>query len=128
MRRRAPLLLAAPAALFALAAAAEEHAEVPEVPSGQILSLFEVIHEDGLQRWRFLAPGVRGHDIDAVLEDMQVLCDDFVLPRLAEGTTPDEIVVSLMDRVVEFGESDPDARQHFEAYRVESGLCIWEVF
>lgn len=121
MRWLATALLIAPGMVHA-------QAEVPVVPSGQVISLYEIIREEGLQRWRFLTPGVRGHDIEAVLADMQAICDEFVLPRLDAPARDGEIVLNLMDRPVEFGTSDPEARQHFEAYRVEDGRCMWEAF
>ena len=39
---------------------------------------------------------------------------------------PEQIVISLMDRLVDFGATNPDATQFFEAYRIEDGTCIWE--
>ena len=118
MKHLLALLLAAPALAQ----------EAPEVPSGQPVTLYEVLLEDGRQRWRFLAEEVRGLEVDAVLADMQALCDGYILPTVQDDRRGDEIVVNLMDRVVAFGDSDPDARQHFEAYRIENGACIWEVF
>ncbi|MDH5531341.1 MAG: DUF6497 family protein, partial [Paracoccaceae bacterium] len=32
------------------------------------------------------------------------------------------------DRVVPFGESDPEATQYFEAFSIADGTCIWEAF
>ena len=124
MRHLALILAAAPATAQETALAPE----VPEVPSGQILTLHEIVREEATMRWRFLAPGVRALSIETVLEDMQAICDGFVVPRLEPGEESREIVVSLMDRIVPFGESDPEARQHFEAYRVQDGLCMWEVY
>ena len=46
----------------------------------------------------------------------------------ATGPQPSQIVISLSDRAVPFGEADPEATQFFEAYRVEGGACIWEMF
>ena len=40
--------------------------------------------------------------------------------------TGDMIVVSLADRETEFGQSDPDVTQFFEAYRPVDNTCIWE--
>ena len=36
------------------------------------------------------------------------------------------IVISLADRVTEFGVSDPEATQFFEAFRLSNDTCIWE--
>ena len=134
-KRPAPRVLRALAAACLLAAPAlaqeaepEPEAEVPQVPSGQVVALHEVIREEGTLRWRFIAPGVRGQGIEDNLEDMQAICDGFVVPRLEPAEQEALIIVSLMDRIVDFGESDPDARQHFEAYRIVDNLCIWEVY
>ncbi len=61
--------------------------------------------------------------------DMRHLCEAEALPRLE--TAPEQVervVVSIADRPVPFGETDPEAAQVFEAYRVEGGACIWEGF
>ena len=99
------------------------------VPSGEPVELYDVlVDEDGTTRWRFLAPGVRGLDANAVLADMQALCDGFVIPSMDSIEEGERVIVSLMDRPVEFGKITPEARQHFEAYRLESGACVWEIF
>jgi len=53
-----------------------------------------------------------------------------VLPWIvvAPGEMPDQIIIVLSDREVEFGVADPDATQYFEAYRPEDGACFWEGF
>jgi hypothetical protein len=38
------------------------------------------------------------------------------------------VIVSLADRESEFGIYDEAVTQVFEAYRVEGGRCIWEMF
>ncbi len=108
------------------------------VPSGQEITLLDVVMDapgpDGLTaRFRFLAPAIArvGGTVDSEMAaaDMQALCQEYVLPRLANtGPTPAQVVVSLSDRSVAFGDADPDATQFFEAYRVEDGNCIWEAF
>ena len=61
--------------------------------------------------------------------DLAALCDSYALPRAAEATpVPDQIIISLADRVVPFGQTDPDATQYFEAYRIEDGACVWDMF
>ena len=48
---------------------------------------------------------------------------------LAEfGPAPEQIVISLSDRAVPFGESAPDVVQFFESYRIENDICVWEMF
>lgn len=108
------------------------------VPSGQPVTLQDVIWNvpgpDGLTlRFRFIAPeiaadgGSIGYD-DASM-DMQHLCETYVLPRIAEyGPAPQQVIISLADREVEFGDSAPEATQFFDAYSYQDGICILEVF
>lgn len=106
-----------------------------EVPSGQPITLLEVIlNEPGTEgataRFRFLAPEITPEgDFDAAVADMQHLCDTYALQRIA-GTVPmpQQIVISLSDREVGFGQSDPDATQFFEAFSIDTGICVWEPF
>lgn len=108
------------------------------VPSGQAVAYLDVVMDapgaDGLAaRFRFLAPAIAREggtvDFDAATKDMLYLCQSFALPRLAEnGPEPAQIIISLSDREVPFGEATPEATQFFEAYRVENGTCIWEAF
>lgn len=108
------------------------------VPSGQPITLQDIIWNepgpDGLTlRFRFLAPQIaaNGGTIDAqtALNDMQYLCDSFALPRISTlGPRPAQVVISLSDVAVDFGESAPDATQFFEAYAYRDGACIWEMY
>ena len=109
------------------------------VPSGQMISFLDVIRgEDSALgtalRYRFLAPSIARGKGDVAFskteEDMAALCQDYVLPQihLAPGEMPDQIIIVLSDREVEFGVADPDATQYFEAYRPEDGACFWEGF
>lgn len=60
---------------------------------------------------------------------MEVLCNEFALPRLpATGPAPAQIIISLSDRAVAFGEPAPEATQFFEAYTIIDGRCQWEPF
>ncbi len=105
------------------------------VPSGQAVTLIDVIQDtagpSGLTvRFRFLAPAIaEGIDFETAAADMADLCSTYALPRIsATGPVPAQIVVSLHDRVLPFGEAAPGAVQYFEAYRIEDGACIWEMF
>ncbi len=108
------------------------------VPSGQEITLLDVIwNEPGpnglVTRFRFLAPAIAKDggtiSFDLAIADMAHLCQDFALPKVTGSVmAPTQIIISLSDRVVAFGASDPDATQFFEAYRLENGACIWEVF
>ena len=111
-------------------------AESVTVPSGQPVQFIEMLQDaegsEGLTlRFRFLAPQIAREGgsvgIDAALEDIDSLCADFAAPVVAEmRPAPQQIVISLMDRMVDFGATNPDATQFFEAYRIENGTCIWE--
>ncbi len=106
------------------------------VPSGQPVDLFEVIEDpDGTAgltlRYRFVAPEIAREGgsigIDSALDDIEALCESVVLPQLQHGeTVPDQVVISLMDRPIEFGATNPQATQFFEAFRIENGQCVWE--
>ena len=108
-----------------------------EVPSGQEITLQDVIWNapgpDGLAlRFRFLAPGIApggGVDFDTAAADMQHLCDGYAVPRIADqGPHPDQVIISLSDVAVPFGEAAPEATQFFESFRIEEGVCVWEMF
>jgi hypothetical protein len=109
-----------------------------EVPSGQQVAYVDTIQNErsvaGLAyRFRFLAPGISrdGGTVseEAAQADMQALCDSFALPRLpSTGPVPEQIIISLSDRPVAFGEPAPEATQFFEGYRIEAGKCVWELF
>lgn len=109
------------------------------VPSGQPIEFLDVIkgYDSAIGtavRYRFLAPAISramAHvSFVQAADDMAVLCQDYVLPRLMAGAAalPDQIIIVLADRAVEFGMADPDATQYFEAYRPEDGACFWEGF
>ena len=107
------------------------------MPSGQPVELHEVLVDDlGSEIWlrfRFVAPEIArdGGSIDyAKAEpDMTHLCENLALPYIAEYELKGQmIVISLADRVTEFGQADPDATQFFEAYRLQDNTCIWEGF
>lgn len=107
------------------------------VPSGQAITFLDVIHDApgaaGLTvRFRFLAPGIApdgGVDFETAVADMAHLCETYALPRIAvTGPIPAQIIISLSDSPVPFGEATPEVTQFFEAYSIEGGLCIWEAF
>lgn len=109
------------------------------VPSGQPVTLFEVVAEDQVDlgqvwaRFRFLAPQIaRGTgtlSFEQAEADMLHLCQTVALPALAADTRQfDLVLVSLSDREVPFGAIDPEATQFFEGYRPEEATCILEEF
>lgn len=129
------LTLGAAPAFAQLPAFAQAPGDAFFVPSGQTVSLIEVLPDamaDGLSlRLRFLAPAIAepGFSFDDAVADMEALCREFGLDLL-ENSYPDavRIIVSLSDRPVEFGVQDPESTQFFEAYTPDNGDCIWEEF
>ena len=139
-----PLLILPLATLLALPAPAQEGpqtadgaGEVVTLPSGHEAVLQDVIWNvpgpEGMTlRFRFVAPAIApggGLEFEAASEALQYLCDSYALPRVAGfGPTPAQIILSLSDVAVPFGEAAPDAVQYFESYRIEGGTCQWEMF
>jgi hypothetical protein len=120
--------------MIAAQAGAQQEATVP---SGQSVVLTEVLVDDSpgetWVRFRFLAPRIAraGGDVsyDVATRDMEYLCRSLVLPYLTDfDLSPSRVVISLSDRDVPFGASDPQATQFFEAYRPDVADCIWEEF
>jgi Family of unknown function (DUF6497) len=112
--------------------------DVITVPSGQAVTLLDVITNvpgpNGLTtRFRFLAPGIAREsgavDAEAAAADMDDLCQNYALKRIAElGPQPAQIIISMADMDVPFGESHPEATQFFNAYSIADGTCVWEMF
>ena len=105
------------------------------MPSGQSVFLREVLVDtvDGENwlRFRFVAPsinkGMGGVAYDSAFEDIQHLCTEIVVPYIAEyDLKSDLVVVSIADQKNEFGETNPETTQFFEAFRVKNNICIWE--
>jgi hypothetical protein len=114
-----------------------EDSAFADVPSGQPVTPIDVVlNEPGpagtTMRFRFLAPEIAPDasiSFDVAVTDMAALCDSYALPRVTEtGPVPDQIIISLADRIVPFGQTDAEATQYFEAYRIEDGACVWELF
>lgn len=133
------LPMAALSATMAEPTAAVEEPQAVEiaVPSGQPVELIEVLNDQvGAQTWlrfRFVAPQIGpvadGIAFEAAAEDMAHLCDTLALPYLAQhALSGDMVVISMAERAVEFGASDPETTQFFEAFRIQEGRCIWEGF
>lgn len=108
-----------------------------DVPSGQEVILHEVLvdaQEDTTYlRFRFLAPQIATDkarlDFEVVGQDMMHLCETVALSYMTEyALKGDAIVISFMNRVTEFGQSDPDTIQFFESFRLQNGACIWDEF
>lgn len=106
-------------------------------PSGLVVRLQDVVWNapgpEGLTlRFRFVAEAIAGAGDDAFValsDDMLWLCQTYAIPRLPEtGPHPAQVVISLSDRELPFGEAAPDATQLFEAYSITNGECEWSVF
>lgn len=108
------------------------------VPSGQAVTLQDIIWnsqgpEGPAPRFRFLAPAItrEGGSIafDAAEADILNLCQTYVIAKLAEkGVTAPLVLISMADRTVEFGVSDPEATQYFETFSIDGTTCIREIF
>ena len=105
--------------------------------AGLVLKLQDVVWNapgpDGLTlRFRFVAPALAGateETIASTSDDMLWLCQTYALPRVpSTGPQPAQIVISVADRELPFGEAAPDALQLFEAYTLTDGECVWSVF
>lgn len=126
------------AAILFLALATPALAEPVIVPSGQAVTLYDVITDvpgpaGDTHRYRFLAPGISGGDgavsMEETMSDMDHLCATVAIPRIrAAGARPAQIIISLSDREVEFGQPNPEITQFFEAYAIQGTDCIWEGF
>jgi hypothetical protein len=108
------------------------------VPSGQSVTLQEVLWNvpgpDGLTaRFRFLAPQIARNggtvSFETASADMAWLCQNFAIDRISTlGPAPQQVIISLADRDIPFGQTDEEATQFFDAYRIEDGKCVWEAF
>lgn len=113
-------------------------AAATELPSGVDAQLQEVLIEriggETWARFRLVAAGIDRAIEDAPgfreLEgDFPHLCAKLAIPYLeSHAIDADRIVISIADRAVEFGISDPDATQYFELFRIDAGTCFWEAF
>nr|WP_154153009.1 DUF6497 family protein [Roseovarius bejariae] len=123
--------------LWASVAAAQQDEAKEErlvLPSGLTAQLQEMLwNEPGnglVYRFRFVAPDLTGQeDFETTMTDLEYLCNSYAVPRLSNiGPQPRQIVISIADRESEFGVINPDVTQVFEAYRLDQGGCIWEMF
>ena len=115
-------------ASLALTGAGFAVAESIEMPSGLSGYLHEVIMDESAEtfRFRFVAPEFsKAGELEIVAADLEHLCAEIALPEVSEGA---QIIISLADQPSEFGVAAPNVIQVFEAFRSESGRCIWEEF
>ena len=108
---------------------------VAEAPINPELTevLAETVGEERWLRFRFLAPEI-ARDLgqvrfEDVAPEIDRLCQTLIIEYVDEfDLAPDKVAISLSDRPVPFGETDPDATQFFELYSLQDGTCIWEAF
>lgn len=115
-------------------AALPVYAEVA-LPSGfeaNLLEGFVEVQPDGARwaRFRYVMPALSEKaEFDTVQQDFVTLCEAQALPMLdAAGEQVVLVVVSLMDKPMDFGQSDPGTIQYFETFAIRDGRCIWEEF
>ena len=66
---------------------------------------------------------------DRIEPDFALICSDLALPYAEKHELrPDKVVISMADRFVEYGKTDPAATQYFEQFRLSDGACLWEGF
>jgi hypothetical protein len=85
----------------------------------------------GVARFRLVVPGLGGEGaaFEDVAADFLWVCEQVALPSLAaNGWAASEVNVSLGDREVAFGATDPEAVQFFEGFRIEGGACVPQAF
>jgi len=108
-----------------------------EVPSGQPVTFQDVIWEaegdENTYRFRYIAPDIARDGGSIGFEqaegDLRHLCENSALPVLSEQKRAvDHIIITLSDRAVEFGKTDPEATQFFDSYTPDGTACIWEGF
>ncbi|MCK0167286.1 DUF6497 family protein [Jannaschia sp. S6380] len=91
--------------------------------------MWERVGDGGAQAvLRFIAPQIARDggtvDPDAALADLDWLCRTHGLPIAAlPAARSDKLVVTLMDRPVPRGTTDPEATQYFGLYAIEEGEC-----
>lgn len=131
-RTPAALLVALAAAVPAGAPAqAPAAAEPITTPSGLEVTLFDVVLEPdaGLARFRFVAAALSDLAFDAVQDDFPWLCANVALPALAANArTVAQVIVSVSDRELPLGATDPDTVQYFEGFRIDDTACLWEPY
>ena len=113
--------------------ASTAHADPVATPSGQTVTLFDVVLEPDVARFRYLAPAInpagQGLTHDDVVGDFVWLCESFAIPGLVQADKSTEhVIIAMSDREVEFGIAAPDATQFIESYTVQGPDCIWDEF
>lgn len=99
------------------------------MPSGRVLTLFDVILEDDLGRFRFLLPDI-AVDVafEDIVDDLDYVCAQVALPALTQaGSDVSQLVISVSAAEVTFGEAT-EIVQYFQPFRRDGDACIWEEY
>ncbi|WP_380053383.1 DUF6497 family protein [Falsihalocynthiibacter sp. SS001] len=119
------------ACLIYVAMAGAAVAEPFAVPSGQDIKFKQVIwideNDPPYATFRFVAPDVSKVGYDVSVEDILYLCENYALPQIIEkhDDTEVELVISLSQVDIEFGEMNPDVTQFFESFVIRDAQCAW---
>lgn len=105
------------------------------VPSGQAIEFKQVIWAEEAEIpnaiFRFVAPEITrdgtGIEYDVAAEDLLFLCNTFALPRVLNTYSEGEVdlVLSLSQQDLAFGEVNPEVLQFFESFVVRDAACDW---
>lgn len=106
------------------------------LPSGQEVTLHETLRETEPEvvRLRYVAPALKSAltrpSFEDLTEDLTALCNSQGKEAVSQDSDiPNAtIIVSLSAQPTEFGTLNPDVPQVFEAFRIENGACILEMF
>ncbi|WP_102222711.1 DUF6497 family protein [Acidimangrovimonas sediminis] len=139
MRPALLALLALTAPALASTAPAETPPAAMTLPSGQAVTLHQVIWPEAQAaggerrlRLRFVAPQIAAGAKtliapEAASDDLQYLCDHVALPALKkDGRAVDEIVITMMAKPLPFGTADPKVRQYIDTFLPKEDHCEWE--
>lgn len=99
------------------------------VPSGRVLSLFDVIIEPDMGRFRFLLPDIAdGVEFEDIVDDLDYVCTNVALPALTQaGSDVSQLVISVSAAEVPFGEPT-EIIQYFQPFHRDGDACIWEEY
>ncbi len=122
---------------FGLCCTTAAYAELPTVPSGQDIEIYQegLLEEEGTQKVYYLgvvAPEIANGgriDFKAANADIDVLCETYALGRALAAENGDEpaseLVIKMMDSPLSYGETNQDVRQYMGFYDISKGACEW---
>ena len=77
----------------------------------------------------FVDPAGAGKTFADMVADLQYLCDNVALPSLAANKwAGGEVILSVSNIEIDFGETAPDVTQFFQPYEISGEACIWGDF